>query len=532
MNDLPRDKLKELLAQHGRTLCQDLRRCEALLRDYCGEFRREVFVLVSALREEIPADLMTVGDNTSHGAAWKRLAQRLHDNLGIAEDAAYWAVESWARALGMEAPEEPLAATAGAAPALTIDRELVVAPTRPGCYRTITEALRAASPGTRVLVQPGYYREELVLEQSVEIVGQGSREEVSIVSTKGSCVRVRTDRVRLQGLTLCLQIEKGQAPRVAVEVRQGHIDIDDCDITSNSLSCVLVHGGKSRAWLRRCHIHRSAECGVFVVEQASARLEDCDIERNVLSGVHLIEGELLMQRCEVHDQMTNYGVHILDNGQAVIEECSIYSNGLTGVAVSRGGRPVIRGSKIFDGREAGILLHERGQGTIEDCEIFDNATAGIIVRDGSTPTIRKCRIHDQQNHFGVYLCDGGQGVIEQCEIFANRFAGVGVRQDGRAIVRSCQIHHHARHNGVSIYERGQATISDCAIFDNSFAGVELRQGSRADIRNSRIRGNGTVAIRACQDSRGLVEGCDLSDNTISAWNCDQDCRVVAQDNKE
>ncbi|HEY9605900.1 MAG TPA: hypothetical protein V6C85_30115 [Allocoleopsis sp.] len=42
MNDLPRKTLCELITQYGQVLCDDPRRCEALLRDYCGQYRGEI----------------------------------------------------------------------------------------------------------------------------------------------------------------------------------------------------------------------------------------------------------------------------------------------------------------------------------------------------------------------------------------------------------------------------------------------------------------------------------------------------------
>lgn len=49
MNDTPREKLCEIIATYGRAVCDEPRRCEGLLKDYCSEYKREVFVLVSAL---------------------------------------------------------------------------------------------------------------------------------------------------------------------------------------------------------------------------------------------------------------------------------------------------------------------------------------------------------------------------------------------------------------------------------------------------------------------------------------------------
>jgi len=101
MNDLPRQTLCEIIAQYGHSLSDDPRRTEALLRDFCGAYKREIFVLVSALREQVAADLLASQDNVPHQVLLAQLTRRLRDNLALAEDAARWAVESWALALGV-----------------------------------------------------------------------------------------------------------------------------------------------------------------------------------------------------------------------------------------------------------------------------------------------------------------------------------------------------------------------------------------------------------------------------------------------
>lgn len=39
MHNEPRQKLRELIIEYGRSLCDDPRRCEALLKDYCGQYK-------------------------------------------------------------------------------------------------------------------------------------------------------------------------------------------------------------------------------------------------------------------------------------------------------------------------------------------------------------------------------------------------------------------------------------------------------------------------------------------------------------
>ncbi|WP_375328728.1 hypothetical protein [Microcystis sp. BLCC-F210] len=101
MNDLPRQKLKEIIIQYGRSLCDEPQRCEGLLRDLCGKYQKEIAVLVGALKERVPADLLASQNSTPPVVFLARLTKKLQDNLGLAEEAARWAVESWALALGV-----------------------------------------------------------------------------------------------------------------------------------------------------------------------------------------------------------------------------------------------------------------------------------------------------------------------------------------------------------------------------------------------------------------------------------------------
>ncbi|NES20788.1 MAG: hypothetical protein F6K41_18105 [Symploca sp. SIO3E6] len=102
MNNLPRQKLRELIEKYGSSLYEDPRRCEGMLRDLCGQYRREINVLISAINQNLVAEMLEQKrNNIPPDLFLGRLARQMQDNLAIAEDASIWAVESWAIALGM-----------------------------------------------------------------------------------------------------------------------------------------------------------------------------------------------------------------------------------------------------------------------------------------------------------------------------------------------------------------------------------------------------------------------------------------------
>jgi hypothetical protein len=110
MHNEPRQQLCQLIAQYGRTLSEDPRRCGALLKDYCGQYKREIFILVNALENRVATELLNASAGVPEVVLLSRLSKRLEDELGLAETAAKWAVETWALALGVIS--QPLAIVA------------------------------------------------------------------------------------------------------------------------------------------------------------------------------------------------------------------------------------------------------------------------------------------------------------------------------------------------------------------------------------------------------------------------------------
>lgn len=92
-HDLARQKLGELISTHSPAILEEPERVEAWLRYSCPEQKREVNVLLASLGQKVPQDLLASGDEMG-------LFQRLVDDLAMDRDAAWWAVETWASALG------------------------------------------------------------------------------------------------------------------------------------------------------------------------------------------------------------------------------------------------------------------------------------------------------------------------------------------------------------------------------------------------------------------------------------------------
>lgn len=530
MNNLPRQKLAEIVARSGRAVLDNPRRCAGLLRDYCPQNRREIAVLVGALEERVAADLAATHSGIPREVLLAKLAQRLHDNLAMDKTAARWAVHSWALALGvltnaeveaMEKDEPPRpqptpqptpaptpppkpaakptpppapasTAPAPAPPASKAPRATTRATATPqdiivaaagGHFTSIGAALRHAAPGGRLRVQPGLYREGIVIDKPIEIIGDGARGGIIIESATAGCLAMRTSAATVRGLTLRATAGRNNADDgcFAVDVPQGQLTLEDCDLTSHSLSCVGLHNPATQLTMRRCRIYASADSGVYAFAQAQGLLEECDIYDNANVNVAITERAFItLKHCVIRNGK-NAGLVAWDGGRALIEECAIFGNRQAGLGLSETGEATVRRSRIYDGLNSGVFVHDGGQATLEDCDIYHHAEPEVAVTRSGALILRQCKIHNGAQS-GVFLSDRGQALLERCDVFANADAGVDI--------------------GIG----GAAAISECKINGNATVAIRVTGGAAADVENSDLTGNRIAAweteYEAVIESRG------------------------------
>ncbi|HEY0048538.1 MAG TPA: pectinesterase family protein [Pyrinomonadaceae bacterium] len=513
MNELPRRKLIEIVARKGRSIIENPGRVKGLLRDYCGAYRREISVLAMALEEHAVPDLLSAPASLPRKVLLARLARRLCDNLALSEEAAIWSIESWALALSVISaaeletnetapaaalhvvkPREEISSTAAAAsqnrPANSVQSKpransFIVAADGSGDFKTIGEALQKVAPNARLLVREGFYDESIILDKNIEILGDGAFDKIIVRSVNSSCILMQTDKASVRGLSLRGSGARGGKAFFAVDIPKGELILESCDISSDSLSCIAVHGVNSKPAIKNCRIHDGADSGLYFYDNARGRVENCDV----------------------------------------------YRNANVGVAITQGANPALANCRVFQGNNGGVVAWGNGAaGVIENCHIFGHRLANIGISEYANPIFRRCEIYNGQDT-GVYVHANGFGTLEECNIYKNSKAEVGVSQGGNSIFRRCAIH-DGENSGVILQNRGRTTLESCNIYDNADAGVAIYGESTVIIRRCNIHRNGKVAVRVKEQSAARVENCDLRGNRLAAWETEYGITLEESGNRD
>ena len=272
-------------------------------------------------------------------------------------------------------------------------------------FTSISEALARSAAGARVLVRPGHYREELIINKPLELVGDGPREDIVVEASDGHTIVFDTNIGLLRGLTVR---QSGIGRFYAVWIKQGRLALEDCDLAGASSACLAV-SSHADPRVRRNVIHSAKQSGVFVSGNARGSYEDNDIFGNGLSGFAVNEAEPIVRRNRIHDNQGS-GIRIYDDGRGTYEDNEILGNGYSGFSVSRGAEPIVRRNRINQNRAHGLYVYENGRGTYEDNEVLSNEYAGVHAASGGAPVLRRNRINKDASarSSGSSICSSSQ----------------------------------------------------------------------------------------------------------------------------
>ncbi len=282
----------------------------------------------------------------------------------------------------------------------------------------ISQVIQQAIPGSRVLVEPGVYREKIVIEQPIELIANGGVGEVTIENYTATCLQMQADYAVVRGFTIRNRCRDWGYRSNAIDIFQGQLILEDCDVSADSLDCISIRGANTNPIIRRCRIHNAGEFGIFIYEQSRALIENCDIFANTCAGLAIKQGaNPIVRNCQIyHGQQS--GIMVDKFGQGTIESCDIFGNHKSGIQIGEGAHLTARQCRVYDGDCNGVYAHYLAQGTFENCDIFANSYDGVAVVDGSSVTIKNCRI-DRNRYHGISVKNSGKGIVENCNLTAN-----------------------------------------------------------------------------------------------------------------
>lgn len=207
-------------------------------------------------------------------------------------------------------------------------------------YKEISEAVAKAVEGTRIVVKPGTYTVGFTLDKSIEIIGQGSPESITLETRKGPCILNKSGKSLVRGLTLAGKGGAAGGSFFAVSVEGGSLMLENCTIQSDSLATIAVAGAATTLTARNCSIRDGKASGIGAWAGARVEATECRITGN-----------------------RSAGVVVNNNATVVLTKCTVSDNGLWGIRAYEGGRAKVT-ETTFKNNAKGAYANDP-TGTIE-----------------------------------------------------------------------------------------------------------------------------------------------------------------------
>lgn len=390
------------------------------------------------------------------------------------------------------------ASAAHSTPALP---EFIIQPVG-GDYPDLASAMRSAPAGSRLLVKPGRYSTPLVINKTMEVIGDGALGTVILECRDLPCLTITAPQGVIRGLVL-IQL-MGSEPCHTVEISAGGIVMEGCDITNMAQgACVAIHGKGTNPQLQSCRIHDSAQSGVFFYDGCRGSLEDCELDNHAMSSVAVSNSEPSLKRCHIHDGHQG-GLYFYESAGGLVEDCEIDRHGFPEVTIKQGSNPTLRGCHIHNARQNGVHVLENGHGLLEDCEIAASRYPNVAIKKGGNPTLHNCHIHSSQAT-NILVVEGGEGKMEGCKIDNGNTGGISVDGEASLALIDCEISHN-KGAGVFIVSHGHVLLTRCQLTTNTENGAFLENHGVLTMMDSDVSGNAMCGIMISNCSNLILRG--------------------------
>ena len=282
-------------------------------------------------------------------------------------------------------------------------------------FDKIQDAIDNASSGDRIIVYEGLYKENLMINKSVDIFGEDKEDTVIDGGNTENVITINSNNVDISTFT----IRNGGKGEKNAAVK---INSDSCKIIDN-----MIHGGMHGIFIENSDGNTIAynsiynnRNGTFLYSSDSNKIHFNDIYENHQNGI------LLNETCDSNEISSNTIYDNNDNGIYFHDHCTknevvnntIYENANTGIRIENSSlNDMIKTNVIRDNDHYGILIVGSKNAAIEN-DISGNGKHGILLLADDQTNITKNVVYNNTLD-GIKLQNSTEGNISSNYIYGN-----------------------------------------------------------------------------------------------------------------
>ncbi|MDX2848173.1 right-handed parallel beta-helix repeat-containing protein [Streptomyces sp. PA03-3a] len=361
---------------------------------------------------------------------------------------------------------------------------------RTGEYESLAAALDAAAEGDVLSVNPGTYRENLVVEKVITLRAAEGPGSVRIAPPAGVALTVRA-----AATVKDLSVEGQDTSAAALLVEGATPELTGLRVSTRSAVGIEVRDG-ARPTVRRCTVDNPAGLGISVLEAAGGLFEECEVVAAGQTGISVRGGSSpRLERCRVRNAS---GAGISLTGEGTVAEAV--------------------GCEVYEVKGTGVQVASRAAGHLTECQVHRTTGDGITLDTDAVLTLSDCDIHDVPEN-AVDL--RSRAVLTLTRTTVRRFGrnGLSVWDPGtRVDANQCEIHDsQGDYPAVWVSDGAAVVLDSCRVRDVPDALFVLDRGSRADVVDSDISQVRNTAVSVSDGATVQLDDCRIREASTGAW---------------
>lgn len=281
----------------------------------------------------------------------------------------------------------------------------------------LAAAIERAQPGDRLMLLPGLYRDEIVIDKPLEIIGRGENHRIILAPESNKSIVINSKQVRITNTTIWIG-----APVDRDELQKSVLVNKGRSIASAvGTGAIIVAGGAGVVFAA---VNTFGPLFGLASNSPTARTQSMMLLSRLFSDPQKAFNELkesvdsavsdLAEQFEGGDVKST--IIVQQAAEAFFESCLIRNS--IGHGIRNYGRLHVTDSTIMGCRFSGVVSLEASATELENVEIGPNVEDGVRVAGTSNVRGKNCKI--MNNRVGVVVTEQGSGVFNGNTMSNNR----------------------------------------------------------------------------------------------------------------
>jgi len=242
-----------------------------------------------------------------------------------------------------------------------------------GSFSTVHDAVDAANPGDTIRIFQGEYKENIEIDKSLSIIGNGSKSTIVTHMSESPVVSISVDGVFISELSI-IKWSSDNPSRENIHIFSNDSKIINCTIIGYNTIGILIEGGSNNTI--KGNIFENNSVGIWSNSSNLSVIMDNSIIGHEV-GIRLVNSygnTLFNNRIE---KCSDKGLILNHSDNNIIDSCQLIWNADCGSLLLNSSNNYLKNTSISDSRIGVIIKWGCDNTTIEYCIIENNSEYGV-----------------------------------------------------------------------------------------------------------------------------------------------------------